>query len=148
MSFIHRHPGSGGVQPIIGAAAAALVLLAVIALPAGAHEGSTRLSDASVTPRTGTPSTIIEFRVTYRSSADREPDYVRVRIDGTTHRMAGHGTRWEHGVEFSYSTRLDVGTYQIVFEAADGHGGSDRDGGGTVRITAEIRTRAHAGADT
>jgi hypothetical protein len=134
LSFINRHPGSGGVRPVVGSVAAVLALLVVLVLPASAHEGPGRLYDASVTPRTGTPSTTIAFAVTYSSHDDRAPDYVRVLIDGKAHQMAADGRDWRDGVVFRYSTTLDVGHYEIVFEAADRHKDRDREGGGTVRI--------------
>ncbi len=142
MSFIHRHPGSGGVRPVLGSVAAVFALLVVLALPASAHDDSARLYGASVTPRVGTPATTIAFRVTFRSHDGREPAYVRVLIDGVAHDMDGDGRDWDRGVVYHYSTKLGVGVHQVVFEATDGHGdddghqAGDREQAGTVRIKA------------
>ena len=67
------------------------------------------------------------------------PGFVRVRIDGAGHDMhlpaARPGTR---GVVYDYSTKLDVGVHEIVFEADDGLGGADQQRAGKVRIGARI----------
>jgi hypothetical protein len=136
LSFINRRPGSGGVRPVLGSVAAVIALLVVLALPASAHDQSARLYNATVTPRAGTPATTIAFRVTYRIRDGREPEYVRVLIDGIGHDMSGDGKRWDRGVAYHFSTKLDVGIHDVAFEADDGHGGSDQERGGKVRIQA------------
>ena len=140
MSFIHRHPGSGGIRPVIGAVASVVVLLVLLALPASAHDESTRLSRASVTPRAGTPATTIRFAITYRGDEDREPDSVRVIIDGSSHEMTADGRRWKKGVVYRYSTKLPVGVHEISFEVRDEHHDRERLRAGTVRIKAADKT--------
>ena len=74
--------------------AAVFVLLAAV-LPVLAVEGPTKLENASVAPRTGTPTTTITFGVRYRNREGSEPDHVHVIIDGVAHAMTGSGTTWK-----------------------------------------------------
>lgn len=136
MSFIRSHPGSRGARPILGAFATVLVLLLALAVPAGAVEGPTKLFDASASPRTGTPTTTIEFAVTYRNREGSAPEFVRVLIDGIPHRMAGDGTDWKKGVVHRFAMKLPVGVHKIAFEATDTRKFSGAADGGTVTIKA------------
>jgi hypothetical protein len=135
LSFIRRHRGSRGARPILGALVTVFVLLLALVLPAGAVEGPTKLFDASAGPRTGTPTTTIAFTVTYRNREGSAPEYVRVLIDGTPHKMAGTGTNWKKGVVHRYSAKLPVGVHKIAFQAIDTRKFSGAAAGGTVTIT-------------
>jgi len=72
--------------PLAALCAALFVVLALVA-PVLAVQGPTKLYDASVSPRTGTPTTTITFQVGYRNREGSAPEYVRVVIDGTAHAM-------------------------------------------------------------
>lgn len=114
----------------------AVVILLVSVIPALAIQGPTKLFDAVVTPRSGTPTTLITFSVEYRNREGSAPDHVTVVIDGARHTMVGSGgDGWKAGVTHSWSTRLPVGTHTVTFEAADTRRFSDTIDGGSVTIT-------------
>jgi hypothetical protein len=104
--------------PIV-AVSAALWLLALVAGPVAAA-GPT-LSDPVVDPRTGSPSTTFSLRVTYTDGSSGRhwaPDWVRVRIDGTTHWMSRNGDRdWSDGITYRWSGLLPIGSHAVAFEA-------------------------------
>lgn len=116
------------------AALAAVVLLLVLSWPAAAVTGPTKLSDPSITPSSGTPTTTISMGVTYRNREGSPPDYVRVVIDGVAHEMSGAGATWKSGVRFSYATKLPLGTHTISFDARGRDKFTDAIAGGTVTI--------------
>ncbi len=100
-----------------------------------ANEGPTGLFDPSVTPRTGTPTTTISFRVMYRNHEGSSPDHVSVVVDGTAHVMAAGGTSgWKRGVPYTWSTRLAVGSHAVSFEAIERNRFVSTADGGTVTI--------------
>ena len=137
MSFIRRQPGSRTARPVLGAIATVVLLLLALAAPAGAVEGPTKLFEASVAPRTATPTTTIALAVTYRNREGSPPQYVRVLIDGTAHAMAADGgTDWKAGVVHRFATKLPVGTHTIAFEAADTRRFAGAADGGTITIEA------------
>jgi hypothetical protein len=116
---------------------AALVLVLLLVAPTLANQGPTKLYDAAVSPRAGTPTTTIAFEVWYRNREGSAPDHVSVVIDGVAHAMTGSGgTNWKAGVKNTWSTTLPAGTHTISFEAADTRRFSDSIAGGTVTITA------------
>ncbi len=115
--------------------AALLVTLSLVA-PVFAVTGPTKLYDASVTPRSGAPTTTIAFGIVYRNREGSAPDHVTVVIDGAAHHMTGAGgANWKAGVAYHWSTKLPAGTHAISFEAADTRKFSDTAAGGTVTIT-------------
>jgi hypothetical protein len=118
----------------VALAAAFLVLLTLVA-PALAVEGPTKLYDALISHRTGTPSTTITFEVMYRNREGSPADHVSVLIDGHAHAMTGDGTTWKAGVRHHWSTTLPVGVHEISFEAADTRKFSDTLDAGTVTIS-------------
>jgi hypothetical protein len=121
--------------PLAALCAALFVVLALVA-PVLAVQGPTKLYDASVSPRTGTPTTTITFQVGYRNREGSAPEYVRVVIDGTAHAMtSGAATSWKSGVVNRWSTKLAAGTHTISFEAMSRDRFSDAADGGTVKIT-------------
>jgi hypothetical protein len=129
------HPGRPTAAPLAALCAALFVIFALVA-PVFAIEGPTRLYDASVSPRTGTPSTTITFTVGYRNREGSAPASVKVLIDGTAHAMvAASGTNWKSGVLNHWSTTLRAGTHTISFAATSRDKFSDTAAGGTVKIT-------------
>jgi hypothetical protein len=64
---------------------AALAIVLVLAAPALANEGPTKLFDPAVSPRTATPTTTITFQVSYRNREGSAADHVSVLIDGVGH---------------------------------------------------------------
>jgi hypothetical protein len=133
----HRRPAA---TPLAALCAALFIVLA-LAAPVLANEGSTKLSDAAVSPRTGTPSTTITFGVGYVNHEGSAPGDVSVVIDGTAHAMAGDGnSTWKSGVVYHWSTTLPAGTHTISFAAESRDKFSDTIDGGTVTITAPAPT--------
>ena len=119
----------------LAALAAALFILLGAALPALAVEGPTQLDNASVTPRTGTTSTVISFDVRYRNREGSAPDHINVVIDGVPHAMSWSGSTWKNGVAVHWSGHLTLGTHTVSFEAADTRKFTDQLDGGTVKIS-------------
>ncbi|HEY3165132.1 MAG TPA: SH3 domain-containing protein [Candidatus Limnocylindrales bacterium] len=127
--------GRSAVRPLLALGAALFVAFALVA-PVLAVEGPTKLIDASVSPRTGTPSTTIAFAVKYRNREGSAPDHVSVVIDGTAHRMrSAGGSNWKSGVVHTWSSTLPAGRHSVSFEAADTRRFSDTLDAGTVTIT-------------
>jgi len=56
--------------------------LAALAGPAGATSGSTVLSSPSISPASGTTTTLVTFSVVYLNHESSAADWVRVSIDG------------------------------------------------------------------
>ena len=137
MSFIHRPTAQRGARHLIGAAVAAVVLLLGLVLPVGAVQGPTKLFDVAVSPRAGTPTTLITFSAEYRNREGSAPAWVRVVIDGSAHDMtSGGGTDWKKGVGHSFATTLSAGVHQIRFEASDTRKFSDTADGGIAALPA------------
>jgi hypothetical protein len=121
-------------SPLIAACAAVLVALAFV-VPVLAVEGSTKLLDPSVSPRTGTTATTITFTVVYRNREGSAADYVKVVIDGRAHLMSSDGTTdWHDGVRHKWSGKLSVGTHSVRFDAAGRDKFTDTVNAGTVTI--------------
>lgn len=143
MLFFRRDPALAGNRHRAGAAIATVLLVLAIVAPSaaaevgGVNDGPTRLSSPTVSPRTGTPTTTITIKITYRNQQGNEPVWVRVMIGGTPHEMTGDGgSDWMHGVVYSFATKLMAGTHQISFSAADTGGSTATRAGGTVTIVA------------
>jgi hypothetical protein len=120
----------------LAALCAALFVIFVLVAPALAVEGPTKLYDATVSPRTGTPTTTITFTVGYRNREGSAPAYVSVVIDGKAHAMSSDGgTSWKSGVRNRWTTKLAAGTHRISFTAMSRDRFSDTLDGGTVKIT-------------
>ncbi len=134
---LHRRTAA---SPLAALCAALFVVLAVV-LPVLAVEGPTKLYDATVSPRAGTPSTTITFDVVYRNREGSAPARVSVVIDGTAHAMIGDGTAdWKSGAGNHWSSTLAAGTHRISFEATSRDKFSDTIDGGTVTITVPTPT--------
>jgi hypothetical protein len=104
-------------------------LLLAAALPTfGA--AARKLTDPTVSPRSGTTSTKIVFEVTY--TRPLTPGYVRVVVGGTNHKMSKvSGGDWSGEGRFRWSGTLPAGTHSVVFQ---GSGVKDL-AAGTVKIT-------------
>lgn len=137
MGIVDRAPRLRLARTWPPATAVVAVLLLVLAGPAAASEGPTKLLNGSVSPRTGVATTTIAFSVTYRNREGSDPDYVRVLIDGQAHAMtpASASTNYKIGVSFRYSTKLAVGTHSVSFSAMDRDRFSASLNGGTVTIS-------------
>lgn len=135
MSSVRSRAASRDARPVFAAFVAAALLLLSLAMPVGAVEGPTKLFDVVVTPRTGTPTTLITFSAEYRNREGSPPAYVRVVIDGVAHPMtSAGGSDWKKGVGHSFATRLAVGSHTVSFEAADTRRFTDAADGGIVTI--------------
>jgi hypothetical protein len=133
----HRRPAA---TPLAALCAALFIVLA-LAAPVLANEGSTKLSNATVSPRSGTPTTTITFAVGYVNHEGSAPSHVSVLIDGTAHAMTGAGgSTWKTGVTYHWSTTLAAGTHTVTFSAESRDKFSDTIDGGTVTITAPSPT--------
>jgi hypothetical protein len=108
-----------GRSPACAVLSALLLALALVA-PAFAASGSTNLRDADVSPTDGHPDTDITFSVTYRNAEGSGPDYVRVVVGGETYALhaADPGDEdWKHGVRYTRTMHLPVGTWPVRFES-------------------------------
>jgi hypothetical protein len=84
------------------------------------------LSEAAVTPMSGTESTEFTFTVTYTDEDGDAPDAIEVCVDGTAHAMtlqsgAAHNGTYELKMAF-----LSIGAHACYFVCSDGQGGSAR----------------------
>ncbi len=114
--------------------AAAFLALAMVVPALGAPVGPTKLENPDVSPRSGTTTTLIAFSVTYRSTHDLPPEYVRVVVGSTTYPMSATETTWKQGVTFAIQTLLPAGTQGVRFEARDSEKFLDATDGGSVVI--------------
>ncbi len=103
----------------IGAVAAAMLLLAALATPmAAAAPSKTTLSNAVVSPRTGTTATTIFISVVFRNADGSRSDGVTATVGAEKHVMAAApGGGWGKGVVFSWSGKLPTGTHAVVISA-------------------------------
>ena len=135
MPFVHRPAGWQHARPWLSAVAVALLLLAALAGSAAAQGGWSSLHDVSVSPRLGRPSTTVRFGVTFRDRQDRPPAAVRVLIDGTPSAMQpGTATGSDHGLPYTFGTKLAAGRHLIRFDATDADGRRQAVDGGSVWI--------------
>lgn len=117
------------------------ILTTLIAAPAtrgasGACSHQTHnpiLSAGSVSPATGTTSTLFTFRVTYSDTKGCAPLWVRVAVAGVgTFLMNGSGTTYDTGVAFTYARTLPPGSHAYSFSASSGIGSGQK----TTTLTA------------
>ncbi len=136
MHPVARIPLPRGRHPRIVAPIAAIALMLSVVAPALADE-TTRLSNAKVSPRSGTTATTIEISVRYRDSDGSPPQWVRVDVGGATRTMTQTvGSDWKKGVDFSWSGTLPPGTHRVDLSARSIAGNGDEDYVGTVKVTA------------
>ena len=126
-----------GVRSWLGASVVTVLLLCVFAAPISAASAATNLSGATVSPRSGTPSTTVVITVTYRNNKGASPDRVTAKIGSVERAMTGPATGdWRKGVVFRWSGKLSAGTYPVTISAqASRNRGNASLGAGSVTIT-------------
>lgn len=136
-----RHPVTpsrspiGGWQTRIVASIAAAVLVLSAVVPAWAAAGPTRLSDPTVSPRTGQPTTTVVVTVSYRNREGSPADWVRVTVAGSTHTMTSvGGDDWKRGVTFRWSGTLPVGSHAVSIAGLSRDRFADELAAGSVTI--------------
>ncbi|MFW3145743.1 MAG: PKD domain-containing protein [Thermoplasmatota archaeon] len=78
------------------------------------------LYDSLLFPGTGNDETDITFSILY-SDADGDPPIDRfIHIDGEKKGMSGDGSDYKSGVNYTYTTRLTLGSHEYHFEFGDG----------------------------
>ncbi len=83
------------------------------------------LANGTISPSTGTTSTIFVYNVTYTDIDDNAPLYVNVIIDGAAHNMTKQNVgdvTYSDGCLYTYSSGLPIGVHTYYFEAHDGLG--------------------------
>lgn len=92
----------------------------------GAHQ--TTLDRASISPETGSTSTVFTFRLRYRDTANCIPRVVNLRMPdvGTFAMTKGSGKRFRRGVTYSIALNLPAGRWRYWFAAASGTGVGDK----------------------
>ena len=92
---------------LIATAAAVALMLAVFAAPMSAAANKTHLSAASVSPRTGTPKTVVVVTVVYQNERKSPAESVTLHIGAQDHAMARvAGGDWRTGVTFRWSGKV------------------------------------------
>lgn len=133
--IIDRRRVPRGARGAVSAIGLALWFAGFLAGPAAADSGAPTLANPTVSPRSGTPTTVIAFSVTYQSRQGYAAQSVTVLVDGKTlAAMSGSGTSWRNGVTYSVSRALPLGTHGISFNAIDKHGNTVSAGAGEVTI--------------
>ncbi|MFI5042828.1 MAG: hypothetical protein ACHQNA_13455 [Acidimicrobiales bacterium] len=125
----------------IGAAVAAALLLAAFAMPMSAATPSrTTLSNADVSPRTGTTATTITITVVYRNDRGFSAESVTAAVGPIDQRMDRlPGGDWLTGVTYRWFGSLPTGTHPVVLTARTGNSGVATLSAGNVTIGA-VRT--------
>ena len=83
---------------------------------------SPTLSSGSVTPQSGTTSTIFTYQVIYKD-VDNDPPVIRfVYIDGTPYNMSYANGSYTTGAIYQYQTKLSTGNHTYYFYFTDGNG--------------------------
>jgi hypothetical protein len=141
--LIALRAGASRLRAGVAIAATTLLVVGLLVAPAGALASSIRLSDAAVTPRTGTTATTFTFGVTYTNKqGSGAPNELFVVIDGVSHAMVAGGTDWRNGVPFTFATRLSTGTHSIAFHSLGRDRFVDDLTAGTVTVRAAPRPTA------
>lgn len=115
----HRRKKAQAAQSWLGAFAAIALLLVAFAAPISAAQGgNTTLTNAVVSPRTGTPSTTIVISVVYQNQNGSQAERVTATIGELVQVMARQpGGDWRTGVTFRWSGTLPIGTYTVTLAA-------------------------------
>lgn len=130
------------------------LLVGLLALPAAASSGPTRLRDPLVEPRSAVPGSPITLAVTYRNREGSAPDWVRVAVGDAVHELAPLGdpqdaADWKAGVRFEAVVPAPaVGTYPVVFSAFDSRRFYDRLEAGFLTVVAPSPTPSATPAPT
>ncbi|MFW9916699.1 MAG: hypothetical protein ACFFGZ_13930 [Candidatus Thorarchaeota archaeon] len=92
-------------------------------LPGPTQDLEPSLSDASLSPSSGTPRTSFIFGITYTSPRGAGPVYIIVMIDSVARTMYRVSTSsdYESGVPFECRTHLSEGDHSYYFLAHDGN---------------------------
>jgi hypothetical protein len=136
LSSTHSGGSRRPIRSSLGATGAAVLLAVLVALPASAASGVSKLREATVSPRTGTTATTFTFAVTYRAHNGDASAHVVVVIDGVAHAMLSSvGDPFRSGTQFSLSIRLPKGTHEIAFRGMSGDRVTDKMAGGTVSVS-------------
>jgi hypothetical protein len=131
-----RRRPSRGAWSWVGALAAAALLLVAVAGPLSAAASPTTLSNAVVSPRDGTTATTILITVVYANQNNSRAERVTATIGGSDFAMSQMpGGDWGHGVTFSWSGTLPVGTHTVVIAARARDRSVASLAAGTVTIT-------------
>jgi hypothetical protein len=115
----HRRKKAQAAQSWLGAFAAIALLLVAFAAPiSAAQDGTTTLTNAVVSPRTGTPSTSIMISVVYQNHNGSQAESVTATIGELIQVMVRQpGGDWRTGVTFRWSGTLTIGTYTVKLAA-------------------------------
>ena len=126
-----------GVRSWLGASVVTVLLLCVFAAPISAASPATTLSGATVSPRSGTPSTTIVITVTYKNKAGARPDRVTAKVGSVERAMTGPATGdWRTGVVFRWTGKDPDGTYPVTVSAqASKNRGDASLAAGTLKIS-------------
>ena len=121
----------------VGAFAAAALLLVALTGPISAAPVKTTLSDAVVSPRDGTTATTITISVVYTNKNNSRAEEVNVGIGESEFPMVRvPGGDWGHGVSFTWSGTLPIGTYAVVVSARAKDKSQASLAAGTLKIAA------------
>jgi hypothetical protein len=133
----HHRRTRGGTRPWVGAFAAAVVMLILLAVPMSAASSKTKLSNATVSPRTGGTTTTIAVTVVYENANGSRADSVDVSFDSATHEMVRDATgSWGKGVTFRWSGTVAAGRHDVVIHARAKDNSDATLSAGTVTIAA------------
>jgi len=134
---LQRRTASRAARSWIGALAVASLLLLALAVPMDAAASKTKLSGATVSPRSGTPSTVVAVSVVYQNANGSRAEHVAVSFDAMTYEMARQaGGSWGKGVTFTWSGKLPAGRHVVVVSAVAKDNSDATLAAGTVTITA------------
>ncbi len=110
-------PRAHAARPWLGALAVAAVLLMAYAAPMTAAS-KTVLSNATVSPRTGTTATTVALTVMYQNASGARAEVVTAMVGGVAHAMTRQTDgAWGRGVTFGWKGTLPVGTHAVDFTA-------------------------------
>jgi hypothetical protein len=124
-----------GARSWVAAAATALILLVLLAVPMSAATTRTKLSNAAVSPRSGTTATTIAVSVVYQNANGSRADIVSVTFGSKTYLMARDaGGSWGKGVVFRWSGKLAAGHHGVVITAKAKNDGDASLAAGSVNI--------------
>ena len=127
------------VLPAMWPAAPWIATVAASSCNGASHEIA--LTAPNADPKSGTPTTTIQFTVTYADNAGCAPTSVVVVVPGVGQRtMTGTGTAWASGVVFQVSMRLPVGIWSYRFDARSGSRTKTVSGPGTIVIAVATPT--------
>ena len=132
---MERRLAARGARSWVAAVATALILLVLLAVPMSAATTRTKLSNAAVTPRSGTTATTIAVSVTYQNANGSRADTVSVAFGSRIYLMARDaGGSWGKGVTFRWSGKLPAGRHAVVFSAKAKNEGDASLAAGSVTI--------------